>query len=184
MAEGRLPGAGRGRKLQIPAGAFHDRRGQPVPVLPEWGLGLEVFPNEAATQVERLRSQREALWELAKRAPSWPPAAMATPPAPPEGQPRTAALGRVLTLLVAAELTEVWGELLALEQIVQERGETFNGEEPLHPLTRAVLEEARTRAQELVEGLKPAFGDLVLPEEPNARAVEALTEIIEQEATK
>ena len=46
-----------------------------------------------------------------------------------------------------------------------------------------MLEEARNRVQELVEGLKPAFGDLVLPEEPNERAVEALTEIIEQEST-
>ncbi len=176
VAERTLPGTGRGRGLQITAGAFYDWRGEPAPVVPEWALGFEVFPDQAAEEVQRLRAQREALHELLAQAPCPSPLdAMAE-----DGRSNIDILGRNLVRLVAGELTGAWSELLAIEQIVKDASERFEGEEPLHPDARQLLEETKAAAAGLRESLSPWFGDLLLPDEPDERVVEALSGIIKQ----
>ncbi len=121
VADGTLPGTGRGRSLQVPAGALYDWRGKETPALPEWGLRFEVFPDEAAEQVQRLGAQRDSLHELLKEAPLPDPAGCHGRGPTLEGRcPRT---GRGAA--VAAEPTRAWSELLAIERIVKNTGLTM-----------------------------------------------------------
>ena len=96
--------------------------------------------------------------------------------------PRLARLSEAITETVAAELTELWSELLALDEVVREVGEKFDGEEPLHPECRALLDTTRERVLALAKALPPSFGELILPPEPAPRVRHALAAIIEQEA--
>ena len=166
--EDALPGHGRGTTLAIPAGAFADWRGESVPLLPGWGMTFEIFPDEAADQVGRLRTQRETLQKLLD---------------PEEAEdPRLAGLSERITETVAAELTELWAELLALDEVVREVGEEFDGEEPLHPECRALLDETKQAVVALATNHPPSFAELILPTEPAPRVREALTALINQEA--
>ena len=89
-------------------------------------------------------------------------------------------LGRNLLRLVARELKGTWSELLALEQLVSEATGQFEGEEVMHPGARRLLDDVRSAAIGLQESLRPWFGDLVLPEEPDQDVVGALAVIIKQ----
>ena len=89
------------------------------------------------------------------------------------------ALGRNLVRLVAREVKEAWAELLAVERIVRKAADQFDGEEPIHPETRRLLEDATAAVKGLREALSPWFQDMALPEEPDEQVVRALTAVIE-----
>ncbi len=96
--------------------------------------------------------------------------------------PRLDGLPEALTETVAAELTALWAELLALDAVVREVADQFDGEEPLHPGCRALLDETKLAVASLAGNLPQTFGELLLPTEPAARVREALATIIEREA--
>ena len=96
--------------------------------------------------------------------------------------PRLDGLAEMLSETVAAELTELWAELLALDEVVGEVAEQFDGEEPLHPGCRVLLDETKQSVSNLAGKMPTSFGELLLPTEPSIRVREALAAIIEQEA--
>ena len=96
--------------------------------------------------------------------------------------PRLEGLSAAITTTVAAELTELWAELLALDEVIREVGEQFDGEEPLHPGCRALLDETKLAVASLAGNLPQTFGELLLPTEPSSQVREALAAIIQQEA--
>ena len=96
--------------------------------------------------------------------------------------PRLEGISEALTETVAAELTALWAELLALDEVVRDVGEQFGGEEPLHSGGRALLDETKQAVAALAGNLSPSFGELLLPTKPAARVREALATIIEREA--
>jgi hypothetical protein len=77
-----------------------------------------------------------------------------------------APLAEDLPLMVAADLTRAWGELLALEEVIRKTAEHFGGEEPIHPDARELLDKVKAVVLTLVEHLRSDF-DLVLPDEPD-----------------
>ena len=96
--------------------------------------------------------------------------------------PRLDGLAEMLSETVAAELTELLAELLALDEVVGEVAEQFDGAEPLHPGCRVLLDETKQAVSNLAGKMPPSFGELLLPTEPAIRVREALAAIIEQEA--
>lgn len=53
VAAGTLKGTGSGTRLRIEAGSYCAWRGEPVPVVPQWGRAYAVFPDEEREEVER-----------------------------------------------------------------------------------------------------------------------------------
>ncbi len=174
--EGVLLGEQTDGELQVRAGSFYDWRHEAVPVIPEHGLRLAVFPDDAAAEVERLSRERAKLREILDEAPHCPPADGFVPPA--DGVKRTASmLADGLLLAIAAHLTKAWSELLAIDKVVGDVAGHFAGEEPIHPEARDLLEEVKASALKLVEDLRPDI-DLVLPDEPDEDAVRSLASMI------
>jgi hypothetical protein len=69
VAEGALPGQGRGKALTVQAGALYDRLGRPVPVYPEWARDYEVVPDEQAEEAKMRRHLLELAVAAYKRGP-------------------------------------------------------------------------------------------------------------------
>lgn len=180
VADGTLPGTGRGRSVKVPAGAFYDWRGEETPVLPERGLRYEVFPDGAAQQVQQLRAQREEILKLLEEAPQIFP----LPGVKGERDSKVDVLGRQLVRTVAGEVTAAWAELLALERVVKDASDRFDGEEAIHPEVRRVLDEIGSTATELQERLQPWIEGFVLPGEPDEQLLRALASIIEHDTAR
>lgn len=96
--------------------------------------------------------------------------------------PRLPELAEAITETIAAELCATWAELLALDEVVLEVTGQFDGEEPLHPEARTLLDETKESVIALAKDLPPPFGELILPTEPAPQVRRALAAIIEQEA--
>lgn len=171
VADGTLTGDGEGDDLRLLAGAFYDWRGTETQPVPEWGMTFEVFPDAAAEQVGRLRTQRETLRQR-----------LSTGPGAEHEKANLGALAERIMETIAAELTAAWAELLALDEVLTDVAAQFSGEEPLHPAGRALLEEAKERIRALITDLSENGFDLVLPTEPEPRVRQMLAAIIEQEA--
>ena len=54
-------------------------------------------------------------------------------------------------------------ELLVLDEVIRELAERSDGEEPLHPECRALLDETKQRILALVKDLPLSFGELLPP---------------------
>lgn len=175
---GGLPHKGRGNRLGVSAGAFYDWLGEETPVGPEWGLRLEVFPDEAAEQVARLRAQREAMMRLVDEAPRL----SAATDVESEGETGARTLARDLIVLGQAELRALCAELIAVETVVGDAAERFSSEEPIHPAARRLLDEVADGMGSLRRRFQEWSRDYKLPEEPDVQVVEALTQIVARQA--
>ncbi len=151
-----------------------------------WGLHADqlrrslLVPEAAARQSKRSRAGREGIEELLGRAPSLFP----LDGEQDEEEIGVDALGRKLVRIVAREAKATWAELLALDKVVSEAAAQFDGEEPILPETRQMLEGAKAAVTVLQEALSPWFEDLVLPEEPDEQVVRALTADIERRSER
>ena len=97
-----------------------------------------LLPDTAARQGKRSRAGIE---ELLDRAPRLFPVIGEQD----EQGDGVDALGRNLVRLVARELKATWSELLAVEEVVSKAADEFDGEEPILPETRRLLEMRRRR---------------------------------------
>ncbi len=70
-----------------------------------------------------------------------------------------------------------WRQLGALEQVLTEIAEEVDGEDPLHPEVRELLDKCRAQLLELRDKLQPYTGSL-RQEEPAAELVERLQRIV------
>jgi hypothetical protein len=175
VAAGTLPGTKKRGGLCVPFGAFSDWRETDISPVPERGLGYLVLPDAAHGQAERLRAVRSQLLDVAAAHHGWDPEQ-------PDGEdPRSdQALGNALLLRAAGELASLWQDLLALEATLSESTASFDGEEPVHPFTRGLIDEVRQDALVVHARLVECGLDLVLPEEPEPAVLTTLRAVVER----
>ena len=85
---------------------------------------------------------------------------------------------------VATLVEEAWADLLAVDETLVRVAESFDGEEPLHPDLRELLDETRTALTEIHEALARDGLELDLPVAPAERTLDALLAIIAKEAKR
>jgi hypothetical protein len=177
VQEGALAAKRKGRGLLINSGSFYDWLGQPVPLCPEWGKGYDVFPDDQAGEVASMKKARLRAQE-----------AIAASPASPILERLEEAVGRTVTerqerwdeatAALREQLREgvpwCWREVRAVETVLHEVAAEFDGEDPLLPTVREILDKTR----EDLAGLQHPLLDFVDAEaelpEPDEERVEFL----------
>ncbi len=153
-------GQGRGKDLQVRVGSFYERSRLPLTVLPEWGCGYEVYADEEAVNVERMKWARVRVREsLASGA-------------------KTTDLTEDLGQALPGDLLGLWKELQALNVVLGEVAREFDGEDVLKPKPRADLDRAKQdllKAHTVVRLL--AEEDFELPD-PDEETVNEVREFI------
>jgi len=136
-------------------------------ILQLWALDSERIRDAFGFGEPASRPTRRGRRPQPDGAPAWPPSAG------PEGS-----LSSDLVRKVEEGLTVAWAELLAVEAIVEETAGAFDGEEPIHPGARTVLDDAKALARELAEGLKGLRDGYVLPGDPDGAVLELLRNLV------
>ena len=176
VEEGILAGKHSGRRLLINNGSFYDWLGEPVPVCPEWGKGYNVLPDDQAEQVESLKKERLHAWEAVSRSPTSPLLELLEEKLGRQVTERQERWDEAMAAL-AESLREgvpwCWQELRAVETVLDEVAEEFDGEDPLLPPVREVLDKTHQDLVELQPLLRFVDADCDLPE-PDEERVEFL----------
>jgi len=181
VQSGVLVGKQRGKRLLVGVGSFYDWLGEPVPLHHLWGRAHEVFPDDEAEEVYRLRKARRDIAERLARAPYLD--AFSLPDRRSKGkakQGRTMAeVAEVLETRLRGDLAQRWKELRATEVVLEEAREEFGGEDAAHPELRQSLGECKLKVQESLEGME-RFGLPVELEEPDQEPVEQVRGLLER----
>jgi len=177
--EGVLAGKRRRRGLLINNGSFYDWLGEPVPVYPDWGKGYDVLPDDQADQVESLKKVRLRAWEAVSRSPTSPILELLEERLGyrvTERQERWEEAMAALREQLREGVPWCWQEVRAVETVLEEVAQEFDGEDPLLPLVRQVLDKTR----EDIVGLHHPLLDFLDVEielaEPDEERVEFLRE--------
>ena len=176
VEEGTLAGRRSGRRLLINNGSFCDWLGEPVPVCPDWGKGYDVLPDDQAERVESLKGERLRAQEVVARSPISPMQRFLEEQLGRRVTDRQERWDEAMAALRQSLREGVpwcWQELRAVEMVLAEVAEEFDGEDPLVPAVREVLDKTR---QDLVE-LHPllSFVDVEVElTEPDEERVEFL----------
>lgn len=136
-------------------------------ILQLWSLESERIRDAFAFGEPAGRPVRKGRGSRRDRTPAWPPSAG------PEGS-----LGRELVRKVEEGVTAAWAELLAVEAVVEETAQAFDGEESIHPGARELLDAVKALAMDLAAAVKGLQGGYVLPEEPDAAVLELLMKLV------
>ena len=170
VEDGTLKGERKGRRMLVNAGAFYDWLGEPAPVSPEWGLEFEVFPDEDADKVRRLRKERQAAREAISGAPS---DSAIEPVFRRYGVERRRSkevrdwgdqIADALSKSLWDGIQECWQVLRAIELAVHEVEVEFDGEYPLLPEPGAILEGARKELEDMHQNVQRYVEPFELPE--------------------
>ena len=182
VEQGVLQGAGKGRRLKVNAGSFYDWLGEETPVWPDWGLAFEVLPDDQAEEAERRwRSRRHARQALAT-GPSLPLLYSEGWPDVLKHVSEWSAKGELDDLvelhkrILREGLEEQWRKLRAVELLVAEAQEAFDGEDPCLPEVRHTLDHTKERLADLHESLRAYVEpfELLEPDEDEVEEVRAL----------
>ena len=183
-SEGIITGKRRGRRLMVNAGSFYDWIGERVPVSPDWGLKLDVRSDAEANEVERLRRARRRAQDALVRAPSiteFVRDVAAGNGKQPKAKPSWGdEIVEALTTRIREETRQRWGELLATEKVFQEVAVEFDGEDPLLPDVRCILDDVKREIEELGQDIQGRLGPLDLGE-PDAVTLDRLRVVIKRE---
>ena len=76
-----------------------------------------------------------------------------------------------------------WGEMRAAEQVLAEAAEDFEGEDPLLPAARSVLDGIREELSDLREQVKPQVGPFELPD-PDEETLGRVRTLVQPEADR
>jgi len=177
-------GKGSGRRLLINNGSFFDWLGEPVPLWPEWGKGYDVLRDGQADEVESLKKARLRAQE-----------AIAASPASPIQKALEEAVGRSVTerkdrwdeamAALRERLREdtpwCWQELRAVETVLDEVAQEFDGEDPLVPPARNVLDKARQELAELPTLLDAVHVEVEFPEPDEERVAQLRERLLRQD---
>lgn len=172
VEQGVLAGSEQGGGLFVEAGPFFDWLGEPVPLQPAWALEYEVLADEEVEQVRRRRAERALVRKLAREAPmqetarllGWVEEFVELA----EQTPRDDLLERHVRL-VRAGMAERRRQFGAVDLMVEEVRRELEGEDPLLPDRRELLEQSRKtldqcrRAEAFIGPLaleEPREGDL------------------------
>jgi len=86
-------------------------------------------------------------------------------------------MGQKLERQVVEGIRQCWKEMRAVEIVLKEARDEFEGEDPLKPVVREALEDTKGKVQELAEAMAWAIGgELPEPDEPLVDAVRELLE--------
>ncbi len=183
VEQGVLAGGKKGRRLLVQAGSFYDWRGRPVPLFPDWGWEYEVFPDEQAEEVRRLSEARSRTQDECQTAPL---SLVLDLPRRKARRPRkTAPMGEEIAEAVGTSFREGielrWRELRSIETVLEEVAEEFDGEEPVRPWEREVLDSAKEKLEELHRAAQKYVGPFKLPG-PSEEEMEQMRECIRRES--
>jgi hypothetical protein len=178
VQESVLAGKRRGRGLLINNGSFYDWLGEPVPVCPEWGTGYDVLPDDETQQVERLKKERLRALEALSRSPASPILELLEEKLGRRATERQERWDEAMAAL-REQLREgvpwCWQEVRAVETVLEEVAAEFDGEDPLLPPVREVLDKTRQDLAELHVLLDFVDAEAELPE-PDEERVDFLKE--------
>ena len=151
------------------------RRGAPKP---QWGAGYEVHPGDQEAEISRLRRAREKALAGLLAVP-FPDQILLPEPKGKAQRERVSMwreMGAQLERQVVEGIQQRWREIRAVEIVLEEARAKFGGEDPLRPVLREALEDAKGKVQELAEAMRWAVGELPEPDESLLRAVRGLLE--------
>jgi hypothetical protein len=174
--EGVLIGKRSGRRLLIHNGSFYDWLGEPVPVCPDWGKGYDVLPDDQAERVESLKKARLRAQEVVARSPISPMQRFLEEQLGrrvTERQERWDEAMAALRESLREGVPWCWQELRAVETVLAEVAEEFDGEDPLLPPVRSVLDKTHQELIDLHPLLDAVDAEVDLPE-PDEERVEQL----------
>jgi hypothetical protein len=167
VVQGRLDGRGRGASLTIRAGSLYDWLGLPVAAGPEWGRGYRVVPD---AEVGWRRESRERVQAQVKGGPHSPLHVL-------EHLPPSSAwllndddltahdrLMRRMADRVRMELARLAGAVGAVDVVLEEMRESFNGVDLLPPPMREVLESGRAELKGTCDFARALIGDFSFPD--------------------
>lgn len=187
---GVLSGKKKGRRLVVNVGSFYDWLGEPTPVHPEWGTEFEVFPDAEADKVKGLGRERSDVQESLARSPmhsalvfDWGEFA---PNRRRSSQGSPSRIDEACDALIATlkeGTQQCWGEMRAAEQVLVEAAEEFDGEDPLLPVARSVLDGIREELSDLHEQVRPHVGPFELPE-PDEEVLARVRSLVQPEADR
>ncbi len=142
---------------------------------PDWGLRYEVFPDEQADRVHKLRDERTRARETIRQAPLAP-----LLEGDREGEAHSERGDRMWGVLVPGlkrRLLQYWADMRAIEIVFAQAVEEFDGEDPAIPEVRAILAWMRPELIELHKKLGTVYGEKFELPEPDDLMVEAIRRI-------
>lgn len=166
VAEGIVVGAGKGRRLRVNAGSFHDWLGDDVSVYPDWGFEFEVFSDAEVDKVDGLRRARERAREALNRSPTIGRTVreiMTKAKAPLSWADE---IVEALEGALRMESQRRWQELVAVETVLSEVATEFDGEDPLEPDVREMLVGVRAELEELFAEMDKRLEGLTKEDHP------------------
>ncbi|MPZ49024.1 MAG: hypothetical protein GEU75_06915 [Dehalococcoidia bacterium] len=168
VAAGELVGRGAGQRLALRRGSLDAWLGRPVTVRSEWAGGYEVRPDGqwAAVMAEKvsLGHLREALDTM--------PGARSRPEL--EASSVSQFIEKVEALIRGGAMAR-WQDLRAVERALDQVAEEFGGEDPLKPLLRQDIEEAKQTLRHVAECLAVYDAPAELAEPDEHEVSETLT---------
>ena len=172
VAEGTLPGRGKGRRLKIKMGAFDNLMGRKTGACPEDDgyLSYRVLPDSRAEEVELDRLGLRRLQGVL----DWRAFDDTTDSDPPDSLHR---LRESLKEGIAHQLISAWVQLKTLEVVLDDIEAEFGGSDPLRPSPRARLEETRTKLLTTQEHLRVLDMEVVL-RDPLPEEIEEMREFV------
>ena len=130
----------------VQAGSYFDWVDEPVPMHPAWGIEYEVLADDEAEQMQDLREGRLAMRLGVDGGPMLQTARLLGIEERlaelAEPTPADALLERNVRF-VRATMVECWRRLGAVELVVEEVRQELDGEDPLVPVLRELVEESR-----------------------------------------
>ena len=188
--DGVLSGKQKGRRLVVNVGSFYDWLGEPTPVYPEWGTEFEVFPDAEADKVKGLGWERSDVQESLARSPmhtslvfDWGKFAPNRHRSSQESPSRIDEACDALIATLKEGIQKCWGEMRAAEQVLAQAAEEFDGEDPLLPELRSVLDGIREELSDLHEQAKQDIEPLELPE-PDEEVLARVRSLVQPEADR
>ena len=168
VKEGALEGRRTRKGLSIRAGSYYGRRGVEVPVYLDGHREIEVIPDSRREEVQRWRRSLERLRK------SMRPFSEGGPPASEDGDGRER-LRDVLGEKIKSEIEHLSLNLGALEPVIEEVAEEFDGDDPCRPAIRELLEDTRAGLKRQLDLACQLMGPIALPE-PGEETIEAMRE--------
>ena len=172
-AAGELKSKGRGNTLRVRRGSVDAWLGKEPQTYPEWAGGFDVCPNDdPRVRWDRLNLQhlREALTSM--------PGGRAVDAEAAEGARSVSGLADRLQQVLAALTASQWLQIRAVEIVLEEAGAEFDGEDPLRPVHRRDLEDARQTLMDLKTYLRE-YDETFELNEPDSDEVHITRKLLE-----
>jgi len=156
VAQGTLEAVQTDKGTSIRLGSYYGWKGQEVSIHSQWARGFDIRPDEEAEEVDRWRKDREALRGLLRETSVGKLSRFEalTEPTPPLLKEKKA-----LKMSLKESIQVHWATVEAIQKVLAEMSEEFDGEDPATPQLRELLEDIAKRLQELYKESKKLVGN-------------------------